>query len=43
MLKKLFVMDEEYRMKVVNFFKIYGYYSGILANIEIQKNILVVN
>lgn len=37
MSKKAFVIDEEYRMKVVNFLKIYGYYNGILSNIEIQK------
>lgn len=37
MSKREFVINEEYRMKIVNFLKIYGYYNGILANIEIQK------
>ena len=35
--KKMYVMDEEYRMKVVNFLKIYGYYDGVLVNKEIES------
>ena len=31
------VIDEDFRMKVVNFLKIYGYYNGILSNLDIQK------
>lgn len=31
MKKKSFVIDEEFRMKIVNFLKIYGYYEGILV------------
>ena len=34
---KLYVMDEDYRMKIVNFLKIYGSYKGILSNNDIQK------
>lgn len=30
-------MDEDYRMKNINFLKIYGYYDGILCNMELQK------
>lgn len=37
MSKKEFIINDEYRMKIVNFLKIYGYYNGILSNIEIQK------
>lgn len=33
----MYVMDEEYRMKIVNFLKIYGYYNGVLSKIDIQK------
>lgn len=32
-----FIVTEEFRMKVVNFLKIYGYYSGILSKIDIEK------
>lgn len=35
--KKMYVMDEDYRMKIVNFLKIYGSYNGILSNNDIQK------
>ncbi len=31
------VIDEDFKMKVVNFLKIYGYYNGILSNLDIQK------
>ena len=31
------VIDEDFRMKVVNFLKIYGYYNGILSNLDVQK------
>ena len=37
MADKVFVIDEEYRMKVINFLKIYGYYNGILSNNDILK------
>lgn len=37
MSKKEFVLDEEYRMKVINFLKIYGYYNGALGKIGIDK------
>lgn len=37
MSKKEFVINEEYRMKIVNFLKIYGYYNGILSKMDIQK------
>lgn len=37
MSKREFDINDEYRMKIVNFLKIYGYYSGVLSNIEIQK------
>lgn len=32
-----FDVNEEFRMKVVNFLKIYGYYEGILSNNDIHK------
>ena len=35
--KKMYVMDEEYRMKIVNFLRIYGYYEGVLVNKDIEK------
>ena len=31
MSKKEFVIDEDFRMKVINFLKIYGYYNGVLV------------
>ena len=34
---KVFNIDEEFRMKVVNFLRIYGYYSGVLSDIAIEK------
>lgn len=34
---KNFVINEDFRMKVINFLKIYGYYKGILSKIDIQK------
>lgn len=37
MASKVYVIDEDYRMKVVNFLKIYGYYDGVLSKNEIQK------
>lgn len=37
MSKKEFIVDEDYRMKVVNFLKIYGYYDGVLGKIGIDK------
>lgn len=37
MIKKEFVINEEYRMKIVNFLKIYGYYNGILSKMDIHK------
>ena len=33
----ILVIDEEFRMKVVNFLRIYGYYSGVLSDIAIEK------
>lgn len=30
MSKRDFIVDEDFRMKVINFLKIYGYYDGIL-------------
>ena len=35
--KKTFIINEDFRMKVVNFLKIYGYYNGVLSKIEVQK------
>lgn len=37
MSKKEFVVDEDYRMKIVNFLKIYGYYNGALSKIGVDK------
>lgn len=37
MSKKEFIINEEYRMKIVNFLKIYGCYNGILSKMDIQK------
>ena len=34
---KVYTIDDEFRMKVVNFLKIYGYYKGILSKNDIQK------
>ena len=34
---KEFVINEDFRMKVVNFLKIYGYYEGVLGKNDIQK------
>ena len=34
---KVYDINEDFRMKVVNFLKNYGYYEGILASNEIQK------
>ncbi len=35
--EEILVIDEEFRMKVVNFLRIYGYYSGVLSDIAIEK------
>ena len=35
--KKEIVVNDDYRMKVVNFLKIYGYYSGVLSKREYEK------
>ena len=37
MSKKEFVIDDEFRMKVINFLKIYGYYNGILVKEGMDK------
>lgn len=37
MKKQVIVRDEEFRMKVVQFLKIYGYYGGILAKRENEQ------
>jgi len=34
---KNYVIDDEFRMKVINFLKIYGYYGGVLSSNDIQK------
>lgn len=31
------IINEEFRMKVVNFLKIYGYYDGFLSKGEVEK------
>jgi len=31
------IVDDEYRMKIVNFLKIYGYYSGVLVSLDCEK------
>ena len=38
MKKEQIIANEDYRMKVVNFLKIYGYYNGILVNREYEKS-----
>ena len=35
--EEILVIDEVFRMKVVNFLRIYGYYSGVLSDIAIEK------
>lgn len=30
-------MTEDFRMKIINFLKIYGYYNGILSKDELEK------
>ena len=35
--KEIIFVDEEFRMKIVNFLKIYGYYEGVLVQIGIDK------
>ena len=35
--EEILVIDEEFRMKVINFLRIYGYYSGVLSDIAIEK------
>ena len=37
MKKKLFI-TEDFRMKVVNFLKIYGYYNGVLVKNNVDKS-----
>ena len=37
-MKDTIVVDEEYRMKVINFLKIYGYYNGVLISKEFEKD-----
>ncbi len=37
MKKKEYVIDEDFRMKVVNFLKIYGYYEGVLVQNGVDK------
>lgn len=32
-----FKVDADYRMKVINFLKIYGYYKGVLVRMDIQR------
>lgn len=34
---KEFSMNNDLRMKIINFLKIYGYYGGILVNNEFEK------
>lgn len=35
--KKRYIINGDFRMKVVNFLKIYGYYDGVLSKNDIQK------
>ena len=35
--RKEYIINEEFRMKVVNFLKIYGYYNGCLSKIDIER------
>ncbi len=37
MKKREYVIDEDFRMKVVNFLKIYGYYNGVLVKNGMDK------
>lgn len=32
-----FEVNADYRMKVINFLKIYGYYKGVLVRMDIQR------
>ena len=34
---KMYTINEDYRMKIINFLKIYGYYNGVLSKIDIEK------
>lgn len=34
---KMYTINEDYRMKIINFLKIYGYYDGVLSKIDIEK------
>lgn len=36
-MNKKIILNEDYRMKIINFLKIYGYYNGILVNLEFEK------
>ena len=35
--KSSIVVGPDYRMKVINFLKIYGYYNGILVRMDMQR------
>lgn len=37
-MKDNIIINDEYRMKVINFLKIYGYYNGVLVSRDIEKN-----
>lgn len=37
MAKKEYVIDRKFRMKVVNFLKLYGYYNGVLVKNGMDK------
>lgn len=37
-MKDNIIVDDEYRMKVINFLKIYGYYNGVLVSKDFEKN-----
>ena len=37
MKKEQIIVNDEYRMKIVNFLKIYGYYNGILVSLDYEK------
>ena len=36
-MKNQIVINDEFRMKVVNFLKVYGYYEGVLVSLEYEK------
>lgn len=35
--KKMYIIDDKYRMKIVNFLRIYGYYDGVLVSDDVEK------